>query len=134
MSRLQWHDYFMQFARDASSRSSCPRLAVGAVLVKDQRILGTGYNGSPPGLPHCIDIGCKIVDNHCRRIVHAEANALCTAARFGVELAGAELYCTHSPCYECQKLCLSAGIKKIYFEVMYGRILEEIIPCEQLVG
>jgi len=111
-------EYFAGLARAAAQMSTCPRLHVGAVIVKDRHIISTGYNGAPRGLPHCDDVGCELVHNHCIRTVHAEANALISA---GFERTnGATLYVTHSPCYNCVKLIINAGIKRVVFVDTYG--------------
>jgi len=123
----------MQIAQLVATRSTCLRKKVGAILVKDRRILTTGYNGAPKGLPHCLDLGClreklKIPPGErieiCRG-VHAEQNALVQAAYFGISVEGATLYCTHQPCITCTKLLINAGIKKIYFKEPYPDELAE---------
>lgn len=93
MSRQSWDYYFMTIAKDVAARSTCPRAAVGAVIVKDNHILTTGYNGAPTDEPHCTDAGCLMVNGHCERTVHAETNAVAQAARFGVSVDGATMYC-----------------------------------------
>ena len=98
-TRVDWHTYFMNIARQGSTRSTCPRKHVGAVIVRDKTILSTGYNGSIRGLPHCSDVGCVMEDGHCVSTVHAEANAIIQAAKNGVSIEGAELYTTASPCW-----------------------------------
>lgn len=118
--RADWPQYFMQIARVVSSRSTCDRLHVGAVIVRDKTILSTGYNGSVRGLPHCDDAGHDMVDNHCVRTVHAEANAIVQAAKNGVAIDGAEIYITASPCWNCFKLIANSGIKTIYYGVDFG--------------
>ncbi len=117
--RVDWHTYFMEIAQVVSSRSTCPRKHVGAVIVRDRTILSTGYNGSVRGLPHCDEVGCDIVNGHCERTVHAEANAIIQAARNGVQIAGAELYTTASPCWWCFKLIANSGIARVYFGEFY---------------
>ena len=86
--RIDWHPYFMNIAKEVSSRSTCPRKHVGAVIVRDRRILSTGYNGSLRGLAHCDDVGCLMEDGHCIATVHAEANAILQAAMNGVRIEG----------------------------------------------
>jgi len=117
----------MSIAELVSERSTCLRRKVGAVLVKDKRVLTTGYNGAPRGLPHCLEAGClrdklKIPSGErieiCRG-VHAEQNALVQAASFGVNVAGSILYCTNQPCITCAKLLINAGIKEIYAKDSY---------------
>ena len=90
--RPDWDTYFLKLAMLASERATCPRMHCGCVLVKDNHVLSTGYNGSLPGTPHCYDVGCLVVDNHCVRTNHAEINAICQAARHGQALAGATAY------------------------------------------
>lgn len=119
MKRSSWDQYFMQIAVQVSTRSTCDRLHVGAVIVKDNAILSTGYNGSILGLDHCDDVGHLMVNNHCIRTIHAESNAICQASKRGVCTDGATIYITHSPCLNCFKLCTSAGIKKIVFGKFY---------------
>lgn len=116
----------MNLAREVASRSTCPRKSVGAVLVRDKAVLATGYNGSIRGLAHCSEEGCMLVNDHCVRTVHAEANALVQAARHGVRIEGADCYVTASPCWECFKLLANAGVKRIVFGEFYrdGRIWE----------
>jgi dCMP deaminase len=109
----------MNLAREAASRSTCPRKAVGAVLVRDKAVLATGYNGSIRGLAHCTEVGCLMEGGHCVRTVHAEANALIQAARHGVRIEGADCYVTASPCWECFKLLANAGVKRIVFGEFY---------------
>ncbi len=117
--RPSWDDYFMEIARTVGSRATCPRASVGCVAVRDQRILTTGYNGAPRGIAHCTDVGCTMVDNHCVRATHAEANAVVQGALHGVSLAGATVYCTHQPCIGCSKLLVSAGVERIVYEERY---------------
>ena len=98
--RPGWDEYFMEIARTVATRATCPRASVGAVLTREHRILTTGYNGAPRGVAHCLEVGCMIVDGHCLRATHAEANAIVQGALHGVALAGATAYCTHQPCVE----------------------------------
>jgi len=107
--------YFMDLAIATSKRSTCDRAMVGAVAVKDNRIIATGYNGSPKGWTHCDDGKHLLVNDHCVRTVHAEMNIICQAAKFGISLEGATIYCTHSPCYQCIKHLENAGIKNIIY-------------------
>lgn len=105
-----------------ATRSTCTRGHVGAVAVQDRRIVATGYNGAPPGRPHCTDVGCDLSAGEaagCQRSVHAEANLVAWAARAGVGLAGALVYSTHSPCKKCAELLLSAGIAEFHFSREY---------------
>jgi dCMP deaminase len=117
--RVDWHQYFMNIAHQAATRSTCTRKHVGAVIVRDRTVLSTGYNGSVRGLPHCEDVGCTVEDGHCVATVHAEANAIIQAAKNGVSIHDAELYTTASPCWGCFKLIANSGIKKIYFGEFY---------------
>jgi len=97
----------------ASERATCPRMHCGCVLVKDKYVLSTGYNGSLPGLEHCEDIGCLIVEEHCVRTNHAEMNAIAQAARHGVSIDGSTAYITNMPCTTCSKALLAAGIVRV---------------------
>ncbi|MFO7675611.1 MAG: cytidine/deoxycytidylate deaminase family protein [bacterium] len=120
MGRKSWDRYFMDIARLVSERSTCRRRSVGAVLVREKRILCTGYNGAPAGMPHCDEAGCLRESlgipsgeriEICRGI-HAEQNALVQAAAFGISVGGATLYCTHEPCITCGKMLVNAGIRE----------------------
>jgi dCMP deaminase len=125
--RPSWDRYFMEIALLVSSRTTCLRRQVGAVIVKDKRLLSTGYNGAPVGLKHCAELGClrqklgvKSGEKHelCRAI-HAEQNAIIQAATFGVPLLGASIYITHFPCVLCSKMIINAGIKRIVYSQGY---------------
>jgi dCMP deaminase len=126
MMRVSWDRYFMNLAREAATRSTCPRKAVGAIIVRDKAVLATGYNGSLRGLPHCTEVGCLMENDHCVRTVHAEANALLQAARHGVTIEDAQIYVTASPCWMCFKLIVNAGIRRILYGEFYrdARIVE----------
>jgi dCMP deaminase len=126
--RPSWETYFMDIARLVASRSTCMRRSVGAVIVKDKRILSTGYNGAPSGLAHCLDIGClreklgvASGQRHelCRGI-HAEQNAIIQAAYHGFSIKNARLYCTNLPCAICTKMIINAGICRIYYQEGYA--------------
>ena len=117
--RVTWENYFMNIARVVATRSTCDRKNVGAVIVREKTILSTGYSGSIRGLPHCIEIGCEMVDGHCVRTTHAEANAIVQAAKNGVKINSSEIYVTASPCYSCFKLIANAGIKAILYSELY---------------
>lgn len=117
--RLKWEQYFMLNAHLISMRSTCNRLKVGAVLVKNNRIISTGYNGGISGDEHCIDVGCYVENNHCLRCLHAEENAIIQCALEGVSTKGSEIYVTHFPCIHCMKKILQAGITKIYYHYDY---------------
>jgi dCMP deaminase len=105
----------MEIARTVATRATCPRASVGAVLVREHRILTTGYNGAPRHVAHCTEAGCELDNNHCIRATHAEANAIVQGALHGVSLEGSTAYCTHQPCVNCAKLLISAGITKIVY-------------------
>lgn len=119
MDRISWNQYFMAQSYLLKSRSTCERLAVGAIVVRDKRMIAGGYNGSVSGGVHCIDEGCYVVDGHCVRTIHAEMNALLQCSKFGVATDGAEIYVTHFPCVHCTKAIIQAGIKAIYFSEDY---------------
>ena len=116
----------MNIAKEVATRSTCDRKYVGAVIVREKTILSTGYNGSIKGLPHCDEAGHEMVDGHCVRTTHAEANAIVQAAKNGVEINNSAIYVTASPCYNWFKLIANAGIKTIYYGEFYreDRILE----------
>ena len=120
--RKSWDDYFMDIARVVATRSTCDRAHVGAVIVKNKRILATGYNGSLPGEPHCDDVGHLMVDDHCRRTIHAERNAIAQCYQMGLDPKGATIYVTHSPCPICRRLIDEAGITRIVYDKEYGGI------------
>src|SRR5437870_5981269 len=103
-ARIGWHEYFMNIARQAATRSTCDRKHVGAVIVKNKTILSTGYNGSIRGVESCRERGHMMEEGHCVRTVHAEANAIIQAAKNGVTIDQADLYTTASPCWWCFKL------------------------------
>lgn len=119
MNRPSMDLYFMRMASVAATRATCPRKQVGAVIVRERRVLSTGYNGSIAGQPHCTEVGCMMVDNHCERTIHSEANAIVQAARNGVNIDGATIYVTASPCFNCFKLIAGAGLKRIVFGELY---------------
>ena len=119
--RPSWDDYFMAIARIIATRSTCNRLRAGAVLVKNRRIISTGYNGAPPGLPHCDgESGHLMEEGHCIRTVHAEENTILQAAAVGgVTPDGGTLYTTYIPCYHCAKKIIVAGIKRVVAAGVY---------------
>ncbi len=126
-TRPDWDTYFLEMARVAASRSTCIRRQVGAVLVKDHRLLASGYNGAPTGLKHCAETGCireqkKIPSGErhelCRGL-HAEQNAILQAALHGVSIAGATLYCTTHPCVVCAKMLINTGTTRIVILSFY---------------
>lgn len=139
MDRISWSEYFMKMAEVVSERATCSRLHVGAVIVKDKRIIATGYNGSVANTDHCEDVGCDIVDGHCVRTIHAETNAIIQCAKFGIDTDGASIFVTHFPCFNCFKHIAQAGIKEIYYKNGYNnderveRISKELgIKCEKI--
>lgn len=125
--RPSWDEYFMEITRVISKRSTCMKRNVGAVIVRDKRLLSTGYNGAPKGLAHCEKVGCIRKEMNipsgqrhelCRGL-HAEQNAIVQAAWDGVEIKNSTLYCTHQPCVICAKMMINAGIKRVVFEGDY---------------
>lgn len=105
----------MRIAFEVATRATCLRRHVGSVIVRDKRILSTGYNGSPPGQPHCTEVGCLLEDGRCIRTLHAEQNALMQAALHGVSTHGATLYGTCRPCHVCARMIVAAGIVRVVF-------------------
>lgn len=130
--RPSWDDYFLSLAEAASTRATCDRLHVGCVLVRNNRQLVTGYNGSLPGDAHCDDVG-HILDANgsCIATMHAEQNAIAQAAELGVSVAGATAYLTDSPCRLCARLLFAAGVRRVVFEHRY-RITAHFAPLEAL--
>ena len=131
--RPTWDSYFINIALAVAERSTCDRAHVGAVLVRDKRILTTGFNGSPSGLPHCDADGHLLVDGHCVRTIHAETNAIIQAALHGVSTKGATCYVTHFPCINCAKTLINAGICEIVYVNDY-RIDEHALQFINNVG
>lgn len=136
--RPSWDTYFMNITALVAQRSTCTRRAVGAIIVKDKRILSTGYNGAPSGIRHCLEVGClreslqvPSGERHelCRGI-HAEQNAIIQAAYHGVSVNNAVLYCTNQPCAICAKMIINAGIKKIYYQSGYTDALAQEMLSE----
>jgi dCMP deaminase len=126
--RPSWDEYFMDLANAAAKRATCDRGRSGCVIVKDKQVLVTGYVGAPKGLPHCDDVGHLFkqminedgsVSNHCMRTVHAEQNAICQAARRGIALDGATLYCKMTPCRTCAMMIINCGIKRVVCQMKY---------------
>jgi len=136
--RPSWHEYFMRIAMLAATRSTCLRRQVGAVIVKDKKVLATGYNGSPSGLKHCLDVGCLRDQmgipsgqrHELCRAIHAEQNAIVQAATSGVSIKGGILYSTTFPCILCAKMLVNAGIKEIYIAEGYPDDLSKEILDE----
>ena len=125
--RPSWDEYFMKLAHEVATRTTCVRRAVGAVIVKDRRILATGYNGVPTGLRHCAEVGCLRQQLGIRsgqrqeicRGLHAEQNAIIQAARYGTNIMGASIYVTTQPCVTCAKMIINAGIEEIVYQNPY---------------
>ena len=111
---------YMRIAQAVSESGTCDRAKVGAVLVKNGCIIGTGYNGSARGDEHCSSVGHLMRDGHCIRTIHAEENAIINAAKNGVGTIGAVMFCTHKPCLRCCQRALNAGISAIYSDIDYG--------------
>ncbi len=144
--RAPWSRYFMDITCLVAERSTCLRRKVGAIAVKDKRILATGYNGAPAGVPHCLEVGCLRAQlgipsgqrHEICRGLHAEQNLIIQAAVHGISLKGAEIYCTHQPCLICTKMLINCGITKVYFleaypdELATAMIREAGIPFEAL--
>ncbi len=126
--RPSWDDYFMEVANTIAKRATCDRGRSGCVIAREQQLLVTGYVGSPTGLPHCDEVGHQFkkvihedesVTQHCVRTVHAEQNAICQAAKLGVALQGATLYCRMTPCRVCAMLIINCGITRVMCEKKY---------------
>ena len=126
--RPSWDEYFMELANAAAKRATCDRGRSGCVIVKNKQVLVTGYVGSPVGLPHCDEVGHLFkktyhedgtITNHCVRTVHAEQNAICQAAKRGIALEGATLYCRMTPCRTCAMLIINCGIKRVVCQQKY---------------
>lgn len=141
MERPSWDQYFMDIAQLVASRSTCVRRKIGAVLVRDKRVIATGYNGAPSGITHCSKQGClrdklniPSGERHelCRGI-HAEQNALIQAALHGVSTNNSTLYCTHQPCILCSKLLINGGVKKVFFRGEYpDQLAKELLVEAQI--
>jgi dCMP deaminase len=118
--RPSWDDYFMAVVKIVAARGNCDRLYAGAVLTKNNRIIATGYNGAPAGLPTCNEVGHLLEDGHCVRTVHGEHNALLQAARIsGPSAEGGTLYTKYSPCIHCAKYIIATGVKRIVIGKIY---------------
>ncbi|MDZ7611840.1 MAG: cytidine/deoxycytidylate deaminase family protein [Candidatus Moranbacteria bacterium] len=126
--RPTWDEYFLSLVELVGTRSTCDRGKSGCVIVRDKRILSTGYIGSPTGLPHCDDVDHEYHEvihedghktKHCIRTAHAEQNAIANAARFGVSLDKGTLYCHMTPCYVCAKMIINCGIKRVVCNLDY---------------
>lgn len=136
--RPSWDEYFLQLARQAATRSTCLRRQVGAVLVRDKRLLATGYNGAPRGTAHCLDIGCLREQlgipsgerQELCRAIHAEQNAIIQAALHGVAIEGATLYTTLHPCILCAKMLINCGVTEIHYLEGYPDELSQAMLAE----
>ncbi|TRO82624.1 deoxycytidylate deaminase [Desulfuromonas acetexigens] len=151
MERPSWEEYFMEIACLVARRSTCLRRQVGAVMVKGKNILATGYNGTPSGITHCEQAGClrqqlnvPSGERHelCRGL-HAEQNAIIQAAKHGINIADATLYCTNSPCIICSKMLINAGVQRIIYKEGYPDLLSmemlaesgvEVLEFSQVAG
>ena len=138
MSRPTWDEYFMKITHLVAERSTCLRRKVGSIIVKDKRIISTGYNGAPRNLAHCLDAGClrekmgiPSGERHelCRG-AHAEQNAIIQAASSGISMEGATMYCTVAPCSTCSKMIINAGIVRLVLGGEYPDRLGEELVCE----
>lgn len=123
-NRESWDDYFMKIAETVATRATCDRKHVGAIIVLNRVIVSTGYNGAPRGMPSCDEAGHELKEmggrESCVRTVHGEANALIQAARSGARVEGATLYTTASPCYDCLKLIINSGIRRVVCKEFYS--------------
>lgn len=137
-SRPSWEEYFMSITALVAERSTCLRRKVGAILVRDKRIIATGYNGAPSGIQHCLEVGClreqqgiPSGERHelCRGL-HAEQNAIIQAALHGIGVAGATLFCTNMPCSICSKMLINARIERIYYREGYADTLSTTLMAE----
>jgi dCMP deaminase len=140
-TRPSWDEYFMGITEMVAQRSTCLRRKVGAILVRDKRIIATGYNGAPAKVSHCLDIGClreqqgiPSGERHelCRGL-HAEQNSIIQAALHGFSIEGATLYCTNMPCAICSKMLINARIEKIYYKEGYADSLSSLLLAEAKV-
>ncbi len=127
-ARPSWDEYFMEVCEAISKRATCGRGRSGCVIAKDHQILATGYVGAPSGLPHCDEVGHQLkqmvhedgsITTHCVRTVHAEQNAICQAAKRGVSIDGATLYCRMTPCRTCAMLIINCGIVRVVCQRRY---------------
>jgi len=137
-SRPSWEEYFMSITNLVAQRATCIRRKVGAVLVRDRRLIATGYNGAPSGISHCLTVGClreqqgiPSGERHelCRGL-HAEQNAIIQAALHGVSVRGSSLFCTNMPCAICSKMLINAGIERIYYQEGYADDLSTTLLAE----
>ena len=138
--RPSWDEYFMEVCRAIAKRATCDRGRSGCVIARDNQLLVTGYVGAPRGLPHCDDVGHQFkkvqhedgsVSQHCVRTVHAEQNAICQAAKRGISIDGATLYCKMTPCRTCAMLIINCGIKRVIAEKRYHDSADSIQMFKQ---
>lgn len=139
LRRPTWHRTFLNMALVMSRRSTCPKLRTAVIITSaDHRILTSGYNGAPPGLPHCDDVGCLEVDGHCIRTIHAEQNAVAQAARSGVSIDGGTAYSLFTSCVPCTQLLIAVGVKRVVIEYSYKghtrRDVEQIMSLYSRAG
>lgn len=120
MSRPTWDETFLEYATISARRATCTRAKFGAVIVRNHRIIASGYNGAPEGMPHCIDDGCIVENNHCVRCIHAETNAILQAAIMGTRLPGSILYVTGRPCSRCALNIVQVGIQQVHYTGKQG--------------
>lgn len=130
--RADREHYFMEIAKVVATRSTCDRLFVGSVLVRDNRIIATGYNGAAAGQPQCDEVGHEMEDGHCVRTIHSEHNAIIQCAYAGVSSKDAVIYITHMPCYNCQKLLINAGVKEVIYNDDYTFDKSPLLPVRKL--
>lgn len=131
--RPTWDEYFLNIAKEVAKRSTCDRANVGAVLVRDKRILTTGFNGSPSGLAHCDLDGHLLIEGHCLRTIHAETNAIIQAALHGVSTKDSTCYVTHFPCITCTKSLINAGVERVVYLNSY-RVDEHALAFFETAG
>ena len=137
--RISRDKHFIELATKIAERGTCSRAKVGAIAIKDNRIIASAYNGSVSRGKHCEDVGCIIVNDHCVRSMHAEMNIVCACAKFGTSLKDTTIYCTLEPCYSCLMALVSAGVTKVIYKDSYPdkRInpeLYKLIEVEQYGG
>lgn len=129
-ARPSWDEYFLKMVGLVGERGTCDRGRSGCVIVKDKRVISTGYAGSPPGMPHCDEVGHLMhevlnedgqVSKHCVRTIHAEQNAVCQAAKHGISLDGATIYINMEPCYVCAMMIVTVGIKRVVCNKKYHK-------------
>jgi len=142
--RPSWDEYFMEVCRSIAKRATCDRGRSGCVIARDHQVLATGYVGAPAGLPHCDEVGHQLkqmvhengtVTTHCVRTVHAEQNAICQAARRGIGIEGATLYCRMTPCRTCAMMIINCGVVRVVCERKYhdGAESEDMLARAGLV-